>query len=233
MKPPTVPQLIVVDGLPGSGKTTTCHWLEQQLHHRQFVCHPIYEADVPHPLHWWHYWDGTHHQAPDFDSISSAQYMQTSIEKWKQFIDYVRQSDEIVVVEGVFYCLAVWFFLQGDTATQDIADYIDQVEAITKPVTPLLIYLRQDNIAEHSRKVWNSRGATIEQELIVNMERTRYFRRRHLHGFDGVIALWQETQALTDKLFAKHQIPKLAIEVTEGKWEAYYHQILKAMLRET
>jgi hypothetical protein len=233
MKYSSVPQLIVVDGLSGSGKTTTCHWLEQQFQQRQLALHAVYEADVPHPLHWWHYWNGAHHQAPDFDRVSPTHYMQTSIEKWTQFIDYVRQSDEIVVVEGVLYCLAVWFFLQGDAAAQDIAAYIHQVEAIMTPVTPLLIYLRQDTIAEHTRKVWSSRGATLEHELIANMERTRYFRRRQLCGFDGVVALWQDTQALTDDLFAKHQLSKLAIEVTQGTWEAYYQHILKAVLRET
>jgi hypothetical protein len=67
----------------------------------------------------------------------------------------------------------------------------------------------------------------------VNMERTRYFRRRQLRGFDGVIALWQDTQALTDDLFAKHQIPKLAIEVTQGDWAAYYAQIRNAVLRDS
>jgi hypothetical protein len=70
----------------------------------------------------------------------------------------------------------------------------------------------------------------VKQELIENMERTRYFGRRQLHGFDGVIALWQDTQALTDQLFAKHQIPKQAIEVTQGDWRSYYQQLLKAVL---
>lgn len=233
MKHVSIPQLIVVDGLSGSGKTTTCRWLEQQLHQRQVTPHAIYEADVPHPLHWWHYWDGVHHLAPDFDRVSAAQYMETSLKKWTQFIDDVRQSDEIVVVEGVFYCLAVWFFLQGDVAAHDIAAYIGQVEEIITPVAPFLIYLRQDRIPEHTRTVWSSRGARLEQELIANMERTHYFRRRQLRGFDGVIALWQDTQALTDELFTTHQIGKLAIEVTHGRWESSYQQIRKAVLHET
>jgi thymidylate kinase len=233
MKRSTVTKLIVVDGLSGSGKTTTCRWLEQQLHQHHLATRAFYEADVPHPLHWWNYWDGSHHHAPDFDQVSSAIYMETSIEKWNQFIEHISISEDIVIIEGVLYCLAVWFFLQGDTAPQHIAAYIQRVEAIMTPIAPLLIYLRQDHIAEHMRKVWNSRGNAFEHELIVNMERTRYFQRRHLRGFDGVIALWKDTQALTDDLFSKHQIRKLAIEVTQGDWESYYEQIRNAVLRDT
>jgi tRNA uridine 5-carbamoylmethylation protein Kti12 len=133
MQRSAAPQLIVVDGLSGSGKTTTCRWLEQQLYQRHLAFRAIYEADVPHPLHWWHYWDGAKHHAPDFDHISPTDYMKSSIEKWTQFIDDVRQSDKIVIVEGVLYCLAVWFFLQGDVEAQNIAAYIHEVEAIMTP----------------------------------------------------------------------------------------------------
>ena len=233
MKRATIPQLIVVDGISGSGKTTTCRWLEQELHQRHLATRAVYEADVPHPLHWWHYWDGSHHHAPDFDHVSPATYMQRSIEKWKQFIAHSSNSDDIVIIEGVLYCLAVWFFLQGDAAPQHIAAYIQQVEAIMTPVAPLLIYLRQDNLAEHTRKVWNGRGTALEQELIGNMERTRYLRRRDLRGFEGVIALWQDTQALTDALFSKHHMDKLVIEVTQADWESSYQQILNAVVRGT
>jgi hypothetical protein len=231
MKHSPIPKLIVVDGLSGSGKTTTCHWLEQLLNQQHLPTRAVYEADVPHPLHWWQYWDGAHHLAPDFDHLTPAQYMQASIEKWTQFIDHLHTSDEIVVIEGVVYCLAVWFFLQGDAAPAHIAAYIQRVEAIMTPIAPLFVYLRQDDIATHTRKVWNSRGSAVEQELIGNMERTRYFRHRHLHGFAGVIALWQDTQALTDTLFATHRIPKLVLEITAGDWECYYAQIGKAVER--
>jgi hypothetical protein len=231
MKRPTVPKLIVVDGLAGSGKTTTCRWLELQLQQRQLSTRAVYEADVPHPLHWWRYWDGEQHHPPDFDRVAPSAYMESSVERWTQFIADIGQSDDMFIVEGALYCLAVWFFLQADAEPEQIAAYVRRVEAIAAPIAPLLIYLRQDTIAEHSRKVWNSRGAALEQELIMHMERTPYFRRRQLRGFDGVIRLWQDTQTLTDDLFSRHALPKLAIEVTQGDWEAYYRQILNAVVR--
>jgi hypothetical protein len=230
MNHPSIPKLIVVDGLSASGKTTTCRWLEQLLQQYGVPTRGIYEADIPHPLHWWDYWDGARHHGPDFDRVSPADYIESSIEKWTQFVDSVRQSDEIVIVEGPLYCLAVWMFLQGDTAPQQIAEYIDRVEAIVQPIAPLLVYLRQDDVAAHTRHVWNRRDGAVKQELIANMERTPYLRHRHLRGFDGVIALWQATQALTDELFASHRLDKLAIEVTQGNWEDYYAQIRDAVI---
>jgi hypothetical protein len=53
-----------------------------------------------------------------------------------------------------------------------------------------------------------------------------------LHSFAGVIALWQDTQALTDTLFATHRIAKLVLEITAGDWECYYTQVGKAVERD-
>jgi len=226
-----ISKLIIVDGIAGAGKTTTCRWLVQQLQQRALAVRAIYEADVPHPLHWWAYWDGAQHQAPDF-AVAPASSMAASLERWQQFIAQLGLTTERVIIEGPLYCLAVWFFLQADAHPQQITAYIEQVEAIIAPVAPLLIYLRQERIAEHSRRVWDSRGSAIEHELIAHLERTPYLRHRQLSGFAGAVALWQATQALTDELFAAHHVPKLAIEVTAAQWDSSYQRILAAVMGE-
>jgi hypothetical protein len=229
MKDGRIPKLIVVDGLSGSGKTTTCRWLEQQFQQRHISTSAFYEADVPHPLHWWHYWDGVRHHGPDFEHVLPADYMNASVERWKDFAVAIQGSGDIVIVEGVLYCLAIGFFVQGDTPAQQLFTYNQRVENVIRPLAPLLIYLRQDTLETHARSVWASRGAAITHELIVNMERTPYLRRRDLRGFDGVIRLWQETQRLMDALFAQQTIRKLAIEVTRGDWTSYYQQIYASL----
>jgi len=75
-----------------------------------------------------------------------------------------------------------------------MVEYNRRVEEVVKSVRPLLIYLRQDNIADHTRKVWGSRGQAIERELVGNMERTPYLRRRRLRGFEGVIWIGGENR---------------------------------------
>src|SRR5689334_20737779 len=52
-------RLIIADGLSGSGKSTFCQWLELQLLSNKIKARWVFEADVPHPLHWWNYWDGS------------------------------------------------------------------------------------------------------------------------------------------------------------------------------
>jgi len=47
-----------------------------------------------------------------------------------------------------------------------------------------------------------------------------------LHGFDGLVQLYQDYRALCDDIFARLTQPELAI-CNEGNWARYYHDILE------
>jgi len=64
-------RLIVLDGLPGSGKSTTGQWLTSQLQEHGLNTRWLPEADVSHPLWWYEHWNGTDYQLPDFENTQS------------------------------------------------------------------------------------------------------------------------------------------------------------------
>ncbi len=48
-----------------------------------------------------------------------------------------------------------------------------------------------------------------------------YARRRGLAGLDGLIALYRQYRALTDRLFAELDMPKIGIENSPQQWALY------------
>jgi adenylate kinase family enzyme len=58
-------KLIILDGLPGSGKSTTAQWLELQLQRNGFDAQWYWEGDVPHPQWWYENWTGAEYAPPD------------------------------------------------------------------------------------------------------------------------------------------------------------------------
>ena len=74
-------KLVVIDGLPGSGKTPTAQWLELQLRRNQVDARWLHEADIPHPLWWYKQWDGTNYLPPDFEHIPMAAFVEASIDR--------------------------------------------------------------------------------------------------------------------------------------------------------
>jgi hypothetical protein len=226
---PLKTQLIIADGLSGSGKSTFCQWLDLQLRANKQQAHWIFEADVPHPLHWWNYWDGNTYRAPDFDQSTPAQFITTSVAKWKDFAAAIRASDTVYIVESSFFLLGIGMLLQADATPEELIEYGRQVQAIVQDLDPFLIYFRQRDVAVHVRKICDIRGKELEDDLTTNMERTPYFRRRDLRGIEGIVRLWSETQQITDALVPEYSIRKLTLETSGGDWEAYRQQVRSAL----
>ena len=217
-------RLIIADGLSGSGKSTFCQWLELQLRSNKIKAHWLFEADVPHPLHWWNYWDGASYRAPDFDQSSPSEFIATSIAKWRDFARTVRALDTVYVVESSLFLLGLGMLLQANAQPAELIEYGRQVHAIIEDLDPFLIYFRQTDVAAHVRKICDIRGKGFEAELIANMERTPFFRDRGLRGIAGIVRLWSETQQITDDLIPVYTIRKLTFEASRGDWEDYREQ---------
>jgi hypothetical protein len=222
-------RLIIVDGLSGSGKSTFCQWLELQLRSHRIKARWIFEADVPHPLHWWNYWDGNTYRPPDFDLSTPAEFIAASIAKWKDFAAAIRVSDTVQIVESSLFLLGLGMLLQADATSDELIEYGRQVHAIVQDLDPFLLYFRQRDVAAHVRKTCDIRGKEFEAELTAHMERTPYFRRRGLSGFEGIVRLWSETQHITDALVPEYSIRNLTLETSGGDWEAYRRQALNAL----
>jgi hypothetical protein len=221
--------LIVVDGLSGSGKSTFCQWLELQLRSQSIKARWIFEADVPHPLHWWNYWDGNTYRPPDFDQATPTAFVAASVAKWKDFAAAVRVSDTVHIVESSLFLLGLGMLLQADATPGELIEYGRRVHTIIQALDPFLFYFRQHDVAAHVRKICGIRGAAFEDELTFYMERTPYFRRRGLRGFEGLVRLWSEAQQVTDALVPEYGIRKLTFETSGGDWEAYRRQARDAL----
>lgn len=218
--------LIVLDGLPGSGKTTTGQWLTAVLLQQGLNARWLPEAEISHPLWWYQHWNGAEYQPPDFNSIPIEMFIQNSISKWKEFTKSAHGTGQLFIAESVFFQNAVAIFLMGGARATALVEYALEVQKITQRLDPILIYFRQNDAGAALRKICKSRGPAFEAELIRNMEQFPYLNQRKLKGFDAVTALWTEISKITNALFKGYAIRKLAIETSEGSWQAYQQQIL-------
>jgi len=216
-----------LDGLPGSGKSTTGEWLTAQLREHGLGACWLPEAEVSHPLWWYDHWNGTEYQTPDFENVPIEKYLQSSLAKWKVFTKLMRTSGQRYVAESVFFQNAVAMFLTGGARPATLVEYAQEVQGITRSIDPVLIYFRQNDADAALRRICAVRGRAFEEELISNMERFPYLHQRQLKGLDGVSALWADVATITDSLFEEYILPKLAIEISAGNWQSYRQQILE------
>jgi hypothetical protein len=215
------PRLVIVEGIMGSGKSTTVLNLAQRLETSGIPALGITEGVNPHPIRF--DWD------VPWSDMPPTELAQSSITKWRSYVDSSLSLDRVSIVDGQLFHGNLTSLLLLDGGTELIGAYCRDVVGVIKPLHPLLIYLRQDDVDNAIRAISKERGEKWVTYQVDWKLGSPYARRRGLVGFDGLIMLYREYRALTDELFAALDIPKITIDTSRHEWTIYDDIIDRAL----
>jgi hypothetical protein len=197
-------RLVLVEGLPGSGKTTTAQQLVGEYRRRGMPCvwereeardHPYFGVDVR-----------RRHRRPDYDEICLAQ--------WAQLIESPELSHW--VLEGCAMQSTVRFMFEQNWSPDRVESYWRRFERTIAPAGVALIYLthpRPDTfIREHTMQVrgddWHKIAAHVDQ--------TPAGQRLAAAGLDAPVDFWVQYRELCNSLLARTELPLLRIDIGTG-----------------
>lgn len=225
-EPSNAHRLVVVEGIMGSGKSTTMRFIAKHLQEAGRLALPVHERTDPHPVratdeleHWFEPWkDATPEELAD-----------RALAKWTAFVEYTASKAEIPVLDGQLFHgdLTHLLLMEADIAL--IAGYVHKLAAVIAPLNPFVLYLWQEDVEAAIRKVCAERGdAWIDYQVDWKLA-APYCRRRGYAGLDGLIALYRDYRSLTDDLFRELPLAKLAIENSGCDWPVYEKRILREL----
>ncbi len=174
-------KLIIVEGLPGTGKSTTASVMAEKLKNkgRKVLC--VDEGTPNHPA------DYDDYDFPDF-----ATERRLILEKWREFVS--NAADDTVYV---FNCI----FLQNpmcetmmrfDFDLEASRAYIKEIGEIIKPMEPVIVYISRKNVRATVDRVLDERGTGWLNAVIGYHTDQGYGKARGLTGYDGYIACLTE-----------------------------------------
>ena len=209
-------KLILVEGLPGSGKSSTSQFICDQLQRSGHKARWYYEDETPHPV------AATRglRNADDFQ-----EYSRVARRGWRSFAQRVTRGREIAIIESHFFQDAISPLLLEDVDPGLIVAHVRAIAKICMPLDPVLVYLYQPDYGQIMRRICDQRGPRIEQLYIVGKERSAYGQRHHLTGFEGLVKFWLDIRAIMERLFQQLDLPKLAIDNTAQRWADHYRQV--------
>jgi hypothetical protein len=216
------PRLVIIEGIMGSGKSTTTLNLARRLQTSGMAAVGITEGVDPHPIRF--DWDVAWSEMPPEELAGS------SIAKWRAYVDTAKSTEHISVVDGQLFHGNLTSLLLLGAEMELIGAYCRNVVTAIEPLRPLLIYLHQDDIDGAIRAISKERGEKWVDYQVDWKLQSPYARRRGLAGIDGLIALYRDYRAMTDQLFAALDIPKISIETSRHEW-ARYDAIIDRALR--
>jgi hypothetical protein len=215
------PRLIFVEGIMGSGKSTTARWLARLFRRTGIPAQPVPEAR-PHPTnvfrtlpHWKQPWR----------DLTADELMTRSYANWQTFVARARSNPRISVFDGqLFHGDFTCLFLMA-CPPQVLHQYVQTVLQLAQPLNPLIIYCYQHDVAQALDCIGAQRGPRWVESQVAWKVASPYGQQRGLVGMDGWKQLYQDYRHLTDACFQALSIPKIVIETSAGEWPSYQTHI--------
>ena len=219
-------RFIFVEGIMGSGKSTTAWFLTEQLHQHGIAARFVLEGPtVEEPEHPMRVATGLPHPQGVWLDATIEQYIALSLRKWRAFSQEALQSETVTACDGLLFHGNMTDLMLMNAPTETLRSYVAQVIETISDLNPVVIYFSHPDIAQALHRICDERGSEWEAYQVNWKVLSPYGVERSLHGFDGLVQLYQTYCALCEDILAQLVLPKLAIR-NEGDWARYYEDIL-------
>lgn len=204
-------RLILVEGIPGSGKSHIAEWISGQL-----TASGI-DSKV-------------HPEVPPDRSVIDGALMSTSheagytyrcIERWRSFVTEVLAEPRCVVrvVEGSFFQSTVRFLLEHNHPGEEVQHYMSATERALAPLAPCLLYLVHSDAPRYLREQLVARkGPDVVSRIAAYTESTAWAKERKLLGMDALAEFYSHYRRVCDDLVEECSMPTLIEDTSSGDW---------------
>lgn len=205
-------KIIFIEGIAGSGKSTTGQLLYSNLYKHGYTVKLIHEFCRPHPIH-------------ELNIEEPKTWISKTLENWHNLADTLVKTNEIMIMDGTLFQCTIGVLLEMDVKVPIIRKYAEQVPYIIKPLNPILIYFYQNDIQMALRTAYEQREDGWRRRVNDFVSDARFFKNRKLCGLDGYVEYNQVLRNITDNLYSEYNLKKISIENSGGDWKLYHHII--------
>ena len=219
-------RFIFVEGIMGSGKTTTAWFLTEHLQQNGISAHFMPEGpSIEEPEHALRVATNLPHPNGVWLDVTVEEFIELSLRKWRTFMSETQQAATVTVCDGLLFHGNMTDVLLMNAKPEVLRRYVAQVIECIHDLNPVVIYFYHADIERALRAICDVRGSEWEAYQVNWKVGSPYGLHHSLQGFDGLVQLYKDYRALCDDIFAQLALPKLAIR-NKGHWARYYQDIL-------
>lgn len=214
-------KLIFVDGITGSGKSTTAHFICRQLNKNGIKAKWFYEIDQGNPFNF------RPNKAVKTEEEHAKLYLADYTKQLEKLADEFLKDDTVYIAESFLFQDVLNPLLYWDIDRDTIFNfYKDFIKAVAK-LDPVVIHYYQNDVPSALKKNFQIRGDSWKANRLAAKEEFAYCKNRNLKGEEGYINFFQEMSDISLILFKTFDFRKLQIENSKKDWKSYRKQIME------
>lgn len=218
-------RFLFVEGIMGSGKSTTAWFLTEYLQQHEIPASFLAEGPtIDEPEHPLRVATAFPHPNGIWLDLTVEEFIETSLQKWHNFVQATLRDLVVTISDGLLFHGNMTDLLLMNANTSVLRSYVAQIIECLQPLNPVVIYFYHKDITQALHAICHERGKEWEAYQVNWKLLSPYGRQRSLQGFDGLVQLYQAYRDICDEIFSQLGLPKLAI-CNEGDWTTYYQDI--------
>lgn len=208
-------KLIIVEGILGSGKSSTARFISLQLERNNLPAELFHESAFPHPI------------LLEEEIEHSDQWQAAYLSNWNRFLQKNSHKESVIVMEAVLFQSPILHLLHLDIDRTEILHFIEQLFAILSRFDCRLVYLYQEDPQTGINRMMTARGgeAWLEQTY-KKFEHYPYYQNREPLGKELHLKLLHDYVQIARQAFAKCSLPAAAVDNTNWDWNQDYRTIM-------
>jgi hypothetical protein len=214
-------QLVIVEGLPGSGKSTLSQAISIATTQAGRVARWYSELELNHPLA---------NAYPPEETGSLEEYFATCRASWLKFLeDHARHPERTCVVEAWLLQDLVFGLLADDVPRDAIIQGMNELWRLLPVATTTVVYLGKRDVSQAVRDVCEQRGAPMAEFYVSRNDDSPFARSRNVRGLPGLIQFWSEHRALSDEIIGSSGLRTFTRDVSRYDWPPATAELLSAL----